>query len=77
MWGALGVTEPSCAGTKTCSKCEKDLPVLCFATMRSAKDGLRPSCRECTREAERPRLRKLKAKAAKKRYSFSHWEKPR
>lgn len=46
------MTEPRMTGTKTCSKCKKDLPVICFTVDRKNLDGLSTHCRDCRRNSE-------------------------
>lgn len=45
------MTDPRMTGTKTCSKCKKDLPVICFPALKKSSDGLYSWCRDCDREA--------------------------
>ena len=40
---------------KTCSKCERDLPLSMFSRDSSARDGLRRYCRECDADGYRAR----------------------
>lgn len=52
-------TEPIMHGTKTCSSCRKELPVLYFTVHRTAKDGLYSSCRECNRASKAKKSNRL------------------
>lgn len=56
------MTDPKMTGTKTCSKCEKDLPVICFSVNRSHKDGLHNACRECRVKANKKYYVEVKQK---------------
>lgn len=44
------MTEPRMTGTKFCSDCKNDLPVICFAVDKKTSDGLHHRCRECKRK---------------------------
>lgn len=43
----MSTHEPRLTGTKACTKCERELPVICFAVVPGNKDGLKNQCREC------------------------------
>lgn len=47
--------EPTMTGTKTCTKCNRELPVICFAVHKRSKDGLHYHCRECNLSDENKR----------------------
>lgn len=42
--------EPTMTGTKVCTKCERELPVIHFAVNRKNSDGLHSQCRDCLSE---------------------------
>lgn len=44
--------EPRCSGTKICSRCKKELSVICFSVEKPHSDGLASKCRECKRKAD-------------------------
>lgn len=39
--------EPRLTGTKVCSKCGRELPVISFAVHKVSSDGLHSYCRDC------------------------------
>lgn len=41
--------EPVMTGTKTCNKCSRELPVICFAVNKTTRDGLHNECRDCAK----------------------------
>lgn len=45
--------EPQLTGTKVCTKCNKELPVICFAVEARHSDGLQSQCRDCLSEKNR------------------------
>lgn len=51
---AVPVPEPT-VDTKTCSRCQMDLPVRHFHRDRSTPDGLHRRCRDCRRATDRAR----------------------
>ena len=40
--------EPRLTGTKVCTHCHEEKPVLAFPVDKAARDGLHPWCRDCT-----------------------------
>lgn len=49
----MSTHEPRLTGTKVCSKCERELPVICFAVEAKHSDGLQSQCRDCLSEKNR------------------------
>lgn len=47
--------EPRLTGTKTCTRCNVEQPVLAFPANRAHSDGLSSWCRECERQVETAR----------------------
>lgn len=62
--------EPRCSGVKHCPACDKDKPVLAFATDRHATDGLFYICRECQCAYSKRKRAKELSDNAMKRYSL-------
>lgn len=56
----MSTHEPRLTGTKVCTKCERELPVICFAVLKSAKDGLHGECRDCASKVVKERNKKLR-----------------
>lgn len=46
--GAI-MSDPRMTGTKTCSKCKRDLAVIYFSVDKKRPDGLYGQCRDCRR----------------------------
>ncbi len=44
---------PKMSGTKICSRCKRELHVLCFGVDNKNTDGLSSHCRECKVEVSR------------------------
>lgn len=68
----MSTHEPRLTGTKTCSKCERELPVLCFSTAKDCKDGLRSECRDCVSEYVKKRQKSTKNLIALRRHYEFH-----
>lgn len=43
------MSDPRMTGTKTCSKCKRELSVIAFPVCRRNPDGLYSLCRDCNR----------------------------
>lgn len=51
----MSTYEPRLTGTKVCTKCGRELPVICFAVHSHNKDGLQSQCRECNTDDQKRR----------------------
>ncbi len=67
----MSTHEPTMTGTKVCTKCERDLPVIQFAVNKKSKDGLHNECRECSTERMH-KLRPRKGISERKFRSMKH-----
>lgn len=66
------VTDPQAMSlvlaTKTCSTCKRELPVSSFYREKLSPDGLRYSCKECTKEQSRASRERRRAKLGEEYY---------
>lgn len=53
----MSTHEPRLTGTKVCTKCAKELPVICFAVDAKNLDGLQGQCRDCLSDYNKQRYK--------------------